>query len=136
MKKYNDGAGTFDDLNFSGDADQPKIKKVVFQQFEDSGPVAAAKGISPVFHPVNLKISAELGKMQLKVSELINLDEGSVLRLNRAADEKVLILINDTPFAHGEIVVINDRFAVRVTSLVDKESGETNDANRKQEGRP
>lgn len=113
---------------------QPEIKKVVFQQLKDEKPAAPHKGIAPGFHAVNLKISAELGKVKLKVRELINLEEGSVLKLNRVADEKVIILVNDTPFAHGEIVVINDRFGVRVTSLVDRDNGDESDSVRGKNG--
>ncbi len=100
---------------------QPEIKKVVFKPLGESKPDSSIRGIAPEFHGVTLKVAAELGKVSLKVRELINLEEGSVLQLNRVADEKVQILVNGTPFAHGEIVVINDRFGVRITSLVDEE---------------
>ncbi len=101
------------------DQGKPDIKKVVFQPLPDSAPVSPRRGIAPEFHGVGLNVSAELGKVTLKVRDLINLEEGSVLQLNRVADEKVLILVNETPFAHGEIVVINDRFGLRITSLVE-----------------
>lgn len=129
-----EGTGPGDSENTSDhNRQQPQIKKVIFGQLQENPVAAKPKGIPAAFYPVNLKISAELGKMQLKVRELINLEESSVLRLNRAADEKVLILVNDTPFAHGEIVVINDRFGVRVTALVDKVEAEQNETNRRQE---
>jgi len=112
------------DYNHLDDQGQPVIKKVVFQPLPDSGPVSLRRGIAPEFHGVNLNISAELGKVALKVRELINLEEGSVLKLNRIADEKVVILVNDIPFAHGEIVVINDRFGIRITALVGEEDNE------------
>ena len=66
-----------------------------------------------------LRFSAELGKITLPVRELINLGVGSKLKLQRVADEQILLLVNETPFAHGEVVVINERFGVRVSSLVD-----------------
>ncbi len=106
---------------------KPEIKKVVFQPLSESEPVSPRRGIASEFHGVNLTISAELGKVTLKVRDLINLEEESILQLNRVADEKVLILVNETPFAHGEIVVINDRFGVRITSLVDEEEKSTDD---------
>jgi flagellar motor switch protein FliN/FliY len=133
-KDYNNADHNHDSRDYDYSQEQPDIKKVVFQQLQDSGSAVRHRGIPAEFHPVNLKISAELGKVKLKVRELINLEESSVLRLNRAADEKVLILVNDAPFAHGEIVVINDRFGVRVTSLIDREEGEENDSNKGKEG--
>jgi flagellar motor switch protein FliN len=136
--------GSWDEEQLFPDSDQetgngvegnrPEIKKVVFQQLKDTKPAASHQGIAPGFHAVNLKVSAELGKVKLKVRELINLEEGSVLKLNRVADEKVIILVNDAPFAHGEIVVINDRLGVRVTSLVDKDNGEESDLVRGKDG--
>lgn len=117
--------------NFEDDSDQPEIKKVVFEPLNKTETVAPKKGISPEFYGVSLNIGAELGKVQLKVRELINLEEGSVLQLNRVADERVIILVNDTPFAHGEIVVINDRFGVRVTSLVSEDDNNEDDQGKK-----
>lgn len=121
----------WDDRHFSTDEEtgnsfddapgEPEIKKVVFEPLQKTEPVMPKKGIGQEFYGVSLNIGAELGKVQLKVRELINLEEGSVLQLNRVADERVIILVNDTPFAHGEIVVINDRFGVRVTSLVSED---------------
>ncbi len=112
------------DDDYTGEQDQPVIKKVVFQPLDESGSAAFRRGIAPEFYGVNLNISAELGQIMLKVRDLINLEEGSILKLNRVADEKVMILVNETPFAHGEIVVINDRFGVRITSLVSEEDNE------------
>jgi flagellar motor switch protein FliN len=112
-----------EDQGFS--SDQPEIKKVVFQPLTETALTDRKQGIAQEFHGVNLTISAELGRVMIKVRDLINLEKESVLKLNRVADEKVLILVNETPFAHGEIVVINDRFGVRVTSLVnDGDKGE------------
>ncbi len=106
----------------------PEIKKVVFKPLKESTPVSSMRGIAPEFHGVDLNIGAELGKVTIKVRDMINLEEGSVLKLNRVADEKVLILVNESPFAHGEVVVINDRFGVRVTSLVSEDDNEENDS--------
>ncbi len=113
--------------DYDNNQGQPAIKKVVFKPLSESRSASSMRGIAPEFHGVDLRIAAELGKVSIKVRDLINLEEGSVLQLNRVADEKVLILVNESPFAHGEIVVINDRFGVRVTSLVsedDKEDSE------------
>ena len=110
--------GAWDNISSQG---HPEIKKVVFKPLRDSEPASPMRGIAPEFYGVGLNLEAELGKVSIKVRDLINLEEGSVLQLNRVADEKVLILVNGSPFAHGEIVVINDRFGVRVTSLVSED---------------
>ncbi len=106
---------------------QPEIKKVAFQPLADNGQEGVDRGIPPEFHSVSLVLSAELGRVVIRVRDLINYSIGSVLKLERVADEKVTILVNGTPFAHGEIVVINDRFGVRITALVSDDDDE-NDA--------
>ncbi len=121
------------DLN-NEDRGSPRIKKVVFQQLTESPSSQVKHGIAPEFHGVSLKVSAELGNIMLKVRDLINLEEGSVLKLNRLADEKVLILVNGKPFAHGEIVIINDRFGVRLISLVSEDGEEDEESEPGKEG--
>lgn len=123
-----------DSQGYNDTSGQPEIKKVVFEPLSKTEEVASRRGIGPEFYGVNLNIGAELGKVKLRVRELINLEEGSVLQLNRIADERVLILVNGSPFAHGEIVVINDRFGVRVTSLVSEDDKKNDDSAPGKEG--
>ncbi|MEW5785293.1 MAG: FliM/FliN family flagellar motor C-terminal domain-containing protein [Bacillota bacterium] len=99
--------------------DRPVVRKVEFPPLPDPAPAPAGKGVAPQFYGVTLRLSTELGKITLPVRDLINLKQGSKLKLQRVADERVLILVNEAPFAHGEVVVINERFGVRVTALVD-----------------
>jgi flagellar motor switch protein FliN/FliY len=66
---------------------------------------------------VPLKVSVELGGTKLRIQELLELGQGSVLELDRQAGEPVDILVNGRPIALGEIVVVNDRYAVRVLSI-------------------
>ena len=66
---------------------------------------------------VPLKISVELGRTRLRIQELIELGQGSIVELDRLAGEPVDILVNDRHIALGEIVVVNDRYAVRIVSV-------------------
>ena len=66
---------------------------------------------------VPLKISVELGRTMLRIQELIELGQGSVLELDRLAGEPVDVLVNGRHLALGEIVVVNERYAVRVVSV-------------------
>jgi flagellar motor switch protein FliN len=69
---------------------------------------------------VNLKISVELGRNQLKFREVLNLASGSVVELARQTSEPVDILVNGALLAAGEVVVIDDHFAVRITKLLNR----------------
>lgn len=62
---------------------------------------------------IRLIISAELGSVEMKFRDVLSLDVGSVVDLNKAAGDNINILLNDQPFALGEALVINEKFTVR-----------------------
>lgn len=67
---------------------------------------------------IPLRLSVEVGSTALKLSELMNLGEGSVVELDRQAHELLDIMANGTLIAKGEIVTVNGRFGVRVVDVV------------------
>ncbi len=69
---------------------------------------------------VNLKVSVELGRAGLKFREVLNLATGSVVELDRQTSEPVDILVNGSLLATGEVVVVDDHFAVRITKLLNR----------------
>lgn len=66
--------------------------------------------------PVNLTI--ELGSCQLPMKEVLQLNVGSVVQLDKSADAPVEMSVNGKLIAHGEVVVIGDRFGVKITDVV------------------
>ena len=66
---------------------------------------------------VPLKVTVELGRTRMLLQELLELGQGSIVDLERLAGEPVDVLVNGRPIALGEIVVLNDRYAVRVVSI-------------------
>lgn len=82
-------------------------------------PAAAASAASlDMLMDVPLKISVELGRTRLAVKEVLALQHGSVVELDRLAGEPVDVLVNDRLVARGEVVVIEDRFGIRITETV------------------
>jgi flagellar motor switch protein FliN/FliY len=69
---------------------------------------------------VNLQISVELGRARLKFRDVLNLSSGSVVELGRQTSEPVDIMVNGALLASGEVVVIDDHFAVRITKLLNR----------------
>lgn len=67
---------------------------------------------------IPLKVSVELGRTKMMVSELLNLGQGSVIELNKLAGEALEILVNDKLVARGEAVVVNEKFGVRLTDII------------------
>lgn len=68
---------------------------------------------------VELSLTVELGRCRMKINDIVNLGSGSVVELQKLASEPVDILVNDALFARGEVVVLEDHFAVKITELAD-----------------
>lgn len=67
---------------------------------------------------IPLRLSVEVGSASLKLSELLDLAEGSVVELDRQANELLDILVNGTLVAKGEVVTVNGRFGIRIVDVV------------------
>ncbi|WP_425478510.1 flagellar motor switch protein FliN [Stenotrophomonas panacihumi] len=67
---------------------------------------------------VPVTLSLEVGRARLPIRNLLQLNQGSVVELERGAGEPLDVYVNGTLIAHGEVVVINDRFGIRLTDVV------------------
>ena len=67
---------------------------------------------------VPVTLSLEVGRTRLPIRSLLQLNQGSVVELERGAGESLDVFVNGTLIAHGEVVTINDRFGVRLTDVV------------------
>ncbi|MCB1754142.1 MAG: flagellar motor switch protein FliN [Gammaproteobacteria bacterium] len=67
---------------------------------------------------IPVTLSMELGRTRISIQDLLQLNSGSVVELQRMADEPMDVLVNGTLVAHGEAVVIGDKFGVRLTDVV------------------
>lgn len=66
---------------------------------------------------VPLAVSVELGRTRMTIQDLLGLGPGSIIELDKVAGEPLDILVNDHLIAHGEAVVVNDKFGVRITDI-------------------
>jgi len=87
------------------------------------GNLEADESIGPdlnldVILDVPVTLSREVGRARLPIRNLLQLNQGSVVELERGAGESLDVFVNGTLIAHGEVVVINDRFGVRLTDVV------------------
>jgi len=67
---------------------------------------------------VPVTLSLEVGRARIPIRNLLQLNQGSVVELERGAGEPLDVYVNGTLIAHGEVVTINDRFGVRLTDVV------------------
>ncbi|MDA9091248.1 flagellar motor switch protein FliN [Porticoccaceae bacterium] len=73
---------------------------------------------SDVLQNIPVTISVEVGRTSLKIRDLMRLTQGSVVELDRLAGEPLDLLVNNTLVAQGEVVLVNERYGVRLTSVI------------------
>lgn len=71
---------------------------------------------------IPVRMSVEVGSTQLRLAEIMNLGEGSVVALDREADELLDIMVNGTLVARGEVVTVNGRYGIRVAEIASAET--------------
>lgn len=67
---------------------------------------------------IPVTISMEVGRSQISIRNLLQLNQGSVVELERIAGEPLDVMVNGTLIAHGEVVVVNDKFGIRLTDVI------------------
>ncbi|MBT8138985.1 MAG: flagellar motor switch protein FliN [Gammaproteobacteria bacterium] len=67
---------------------------------------------------IPVKIAMEVGATQISIRNLLQLNQGSVIELDRLAGEPLDVTVNGTLIAHGEVVVVNEKFGIRVTDVI------------------
>ena len=82
-------------------------------------PGGAASGSLNHLLDVSVAVTAELGRVTLSIADILKLGHGSVVGLDRAVAEPIDLLVQGVPFARGEVVVVDDRFAIRIREIVD-----------------
>jgi flagellar motor switch protein FliN len=89
-----------------------------FPEFAAIAPAAAAGSLNQLLD-VSVSVTAELGRVILSIGDILKLGLGSVVGLDRAVSEPIDLLVQGVPFARGEVVVIEDRFAIRIHEILD-----------------
>lgn len=89
------------------------------EKSEDSAParLSDAKSIA-VLQEIDVRLSVEIGSTKLKIRELLSLNEGSVVELDRDSSQPVDILVNGTLLARGDVVTLGERFGIRISEIV------------------
>ena len=71
-----------------------------------------------VLQNISVAIKVEVGRTKMKIRDLLRLTQGSVVELERIAGEPLDLLVNDTVVEQGEVVLVNDRYGIRLTRVV------------------
>jgi flagellar motor switch protein FliN/FliY len=86
-------------------------------------PAAGAKAPQPVqsldfILDIPLKVTVELGRSKMAIRDVLQLAQGSVIELSKFAGEPLEVLVNDKLIARGEVVVVNEKFGIRLTDII------------------
>jgi len=71
-----------------------------------------------VIMDIPVRISMEVGNTEISIRNLLQLNQGSVIEMDRLAGEPLDVLVNGTLIAHGEVVVVNEKFGIRMTDVI------------------
>lgn len=69
---------------------------------------------------IPVSVTVEIGRTKMTIRNLLQLNQGGIVALDRLAGDPLDVLVNGTLVAHGEVVVVNDKFGVRLTDIVSK----------------
>ena len=105
-------------------SETPQTAAVEFDPLQAGQLAAAGAGAGEldmsldVILDVPVVLSLEVGRTRIPIRNLLQLNQGSVVELERGAGDPLDVFVNGTLIAHGEVVVVNDRFGVRLTDVV------------------
>ncbi|OUD10182.1 flagellar motor switch protein FliN [Marivivens niveibacter] len=86
----------------------------------DEATVETAESLK-LLETIEVKLTVEVGRTELTIRDLLRLSEGSIIELDRLAGDPLDVLVNGTAIAKGEVVVVGERFGIRVGEIIDPE---------------
>ena len=100
-----------------GTADKAEQAPMENLQAEESGETLEDVSLDVILDiPVN--ISLQIGSAKISIRNLLKLNQGSVVELERLAGEPLDVMVNGTLIAHGEVVVVNEKYGIRLTDVI------------------
>jgi len=90
----------------------------IFQQFSGSGVLNDARHDIDMILDIPVQLTVELGRTKIAIKSLLQLAQGSVVELDGLAGEPMDVLVNGCLIAQGEVVVVNDKFGIRLTDII------------------
>ena len=103
-------------------ADEADVQNADFPDMSGAGQVDGAEPNLDLIKDIQVALTVELGRTDMLIEEILELTTGKVVELNKLAGEPLDILINGQLLARGEVVVVDENFGVRVTSIIDPRS--------------
>lgn len=99
---------------------EPTVRPLQFGPLDAVAPASNAPTSIELLRDVPLTVTAELGRAKMVVKDILKLNVGSVIELEKLTGEPVDILVNGKVIARGEVVAIDENFGVRITEVIGK----------------
>jgi len=99
------------------EAAQDEVEPAQLDEFTEGGFGTADESMEVILD-IPVTISMEIGRTSISIRNLLQLNQGSVVELDRLAGEPMDVLVNGTLIAHGEVVVVNEKFGIRLTDVI------------------
>jgi flagellar motor switch protein FliN len=99
-------------------ADEAVANPISFEELQSETIKANPNPELEVILDIPVTISMEVGRTSITIRNLLQLNQGSVIELDRLAGEPLDVLVNGTLIAHGEVVVVNEKFGIRMTDVI------------------
>jgi flagellar motor switch protein FliN/FliY len=110
------------DALLAADAAGSRSNRLPMEEFgsvpKNNDPVSLEGPNLDVILDIPVSISMEVGSTEINIRNLLQLNQGSVIELDRLAGEPLDVLVNGTLIAHGEVVVVNEKFGIRLTDVI------------------
>ncbi len=97
---------------------EPEIQKAEFEKFQSPGGNGISEQKIEMLLDVVLPVTVELGRSRMFIKEILELERGTIIELDKMAGEPVDLYINNKKMAEGEVVVVDKHFGVRITNLL------------------
>jgi flagellar motor switch protein FliN/FliY len=112
------GTDAVDDAFSAAQEPQPAANPAVFQQFDNAGTRPSTRNDIDLILDIPVQLTVELGRTKLPIRNLLQLAQGSVVELDGLAGEPMDVLVNGCLIAQGEVVVVNEKFGIRLTDVI------------------
>ncbi|HHM04117.1 MAG TPA: flagellar motor switch protein FliN [Gammaproteobacteria bacterium] len=98
---------------------EPSYDKPQFDELQDEGGAPVSEDVNlDVILDIPVTLAVEIGRTKFRIRNLLQLNQGSVVELDRLAGEPMDVLVNGTLIAHGEVVVVNEKIGIRLTDVI------------------
>lgn len=102
-----------------GEQSDGEAKRAELEELQEDSPLSQEERRKlDAILDIPVTITMEVGRSQISIRNLLQLNQGSVVELDRIAGEPLDVLVNGTLIAHGEVVVVNDKFGIRLTDVI------------------